>query len=286
MSSLSVTIFLFGYLFKQGVLPINGWSVSIIGFWIASIGFSRMYLGHHSPADICGGTILGSLFAFVWLTYADQLDNFMTKDPNIPLFLVLVMIILMQIHPRSIDTPSYARSISVIGLSVGMVYGSWIHQSQSKPDHLVLFLAGLGQQLVAKLQESFLWAMMTPEMWKNSLRLSIGFFLLNVSFLFTLKSLHIILHFLFSMPGISDLITFLDRVGRNFEVPSFPPIEQPETIKLKQSKSQSVNISEKKKHRDDSAADLWSKFFASFGISYLLTYTTPALFVLLDKHFG
>jgi len=110
-----------------------------ISLWTICISLSRMYLGVHSPADVVGGWILGLLITWFFTSFGDNIDLFITQHPLLPMSTFFLMILLVTIHPRSTASPAYSRSISIVGLAVGLIVGSWLHNNTNEPDILVNF---------------------------------------------------------------------------------------------------------------------------------------------------
>lgn len=127
------------------------------------------------------------MLAFIWLRYGDIIDNFILKEPNLPIFLSVISSSLILIHPRSINTPSYSRSYSILGIAgsnfshniskhikVGLMYGSHLLQFKSTPDRLVLLLQPTLKKVFSQLEASPMWSMMSPEVWKVSIKMITG----------------------------------------------------------------------------------------------------------------
>ena len=51
--------------FTYRILDTNRFVISVLGIFVMSVGFSRIYLGVHYPLDILGGWILGGMIAFL-----------------------------------------------------------------------------------------------------------------------------------------------------------------------------------------------------------------------------
>lgn len=64
-----------GYLLSRTLSP-SGWRtaiVTVLGCWIAAIGWSRLVLGAHYPTDVLGGYLLGAVWLVLSMTAIDYL---------------------------------------------------------------------------------------------------------------------------------------------------------------------------------------------------------------------
>jgi len=308
-SSLSVSVFLLSSLVRMGYVELNIWTILAASIWVVSIAISRLYLGHHSPADLTAGAILGLSLTYVWYHYGNVIDDYVVNHSSVPLFICMLIFFLSLSHPRSIEgTPSYARSISIIGLAVGVIYGSWVSK-HSTPDAMTLFMADSMKVIVTGVKGSAFYPYLRQSTWEAAIRLAFGFTSINALFIIILKSSQFVFDMVFRTAIASK---FIDRAVKTLsvlELPSFEPILQPETIKLAEEAKKNIKnaandavdavsdamgtiptdpkesnaVSSRKKRRADrkkheeTIASLWSKFFSVGFTGYFLVYTIPTI---------
>ena len=60
MHSLCLNFYIAHYLVSRGIIPQHWAFVAYVGagLWVAWIGFSRVYMGMHTPIDIGGGALI------------------------------------------------------------------------------------------------------------------------------------------------------------------------------------------------------------------------------------
>lgn len=299
MSSLSASIFLVIHLVRDGFLPLNFFTIAGICVWVFSVAGSRLYLGHHSPADVVAGTCIGLSLTAFWLKNEDLVDIFITKHPSVPIAAVLVLFFLTMIHPRSVDgTPSYGRSVAILGLASGVVYGSWTPGPVPPPDRLINFLITTAKDPIDVFKLSNLYPMLSPFVWNIFLRLVIGFVFVNILFFLALKVTHVCFHAFLKARGVSHVANLVQGVLAVLEIPSFEPIgvlkeEVADTVKAAErsidqtlasapgSITSAVTSQKSSKGRkvqkvvDESMAGCWSKYLSAAVVGYMMSYTVP-----------
>jgi len=211
MLSVSLSFFLLSYLRNNGSIDLDIWVILFIFIWVSSISISRMYLGVHSPVDVIAGLVIGVTSALIWILNGDILDEFLTKDPNVPLAVFSLLVITCAFHPRSSFTPSYARSISILGVAVGIILASWMPISTySKSKASILVISPYLKAFLFHLKNSGLWNLFNPRVWNISLKLLIGFLILNVCFVLMVSLLSVIFKLLFNVSRIVSVISIMD----------------------------------------------------------------------------
>jgi len=90
------------------------------GVWAATIMFSRMYLGLHSPADIFSGAILGLAILFSFIYFEDKIFA-IYRNPKIMWQGPLCLLSIIYLHPRPYPTTSYYTSTIICGALNGFI---------------------------------------------------------------------------------------------------------------------------------------------------------------------
>lgn len=284
MIAISMSTYLIGYYSQLGLLQVTTPIILFTIFWVASIVISRMYLGVHSPADVTAGLTLGALMSWSWLRYGNYVDEFLVKDPNAPVTLMLFMILSTTIHPRSIHSPAYSRSVAVAGIGIGIFLSSWIrHVTEGAfPEPLQETVTPMIKSLVDNLKDSSLWSYTTPYVWRIIVQFSIGFVTLNVAFFLFLNILFFFFDALFSIPFVTHLIESINNlVDGRVSVPPFDPVEVEPAAPPKESSRKKRN----RKYNTSVDIKTWSRFFALIALSLLLVDTVPTLLVIVESHF-
>jgi len=272
MNSITVPVFLVGYLHQRGLLEITPMIVLAIALWTLCISTSRMYLGVHSPADVIGGWTIGLQITWLFLTYGENIDLFITQHPLLPISLTFIMILLVTIHPRSPISPSYSRSISIVGLAVGLVVGSWLHNQTSEPDFLVDLLSPYVSKFALTLRGTLsTWGPMDDELWAITVRLIVGFSMINIAFLVMQTFFLVFLRLILKIRVINSMVNAMKAFEAKFVFPSGSKFDE----------KMSTQQEEKLRKANTDFATIWSKFFALVGLSIVLVDTIPNLFTLI-----
>jgi len=92
--------------------------------WIFSISFGRLYLGVHSPMDVKGGLIMGTVLALVARLCVKLLDRCLLEMPygGVALTLCFTVVLLLNPQPRPM-TPTFMQNCTVSGLLLGAALG-------------------------------------------------------------------------------------------------------------------------------------------------------------------
>jgi len=258
------------------ILALNPLHIVLGLLWVLQVGLSRLYLGVHSPLDLMGGLSVGCILVSIWLYFGDLIDHFVTSQANVEILCSLLGVLLVTLHPRSNSTPSYSRAVVMVGLALGIVVGSQVHSSyKSLNDWIGLKLYSFVQWPLNYLHQSFFRSGMSPQMWQVFVRLTIGFLMLNFTFVFCFRIAFILFCALFRAPIISSILWGIHNTLQVFIFPSFEPIHPPP---LKAGKRSSL---------ETLPADpiTWSKFFAAVVVAVVVTETVPSLFEVLDKEY-
>ena len=137
-------------------------------FWILAtiliffIGFSRLYLGVHYPADVIGGWLMGAVIAWLVLTFSSQLEIVLSQWSVARMLItaLAVSLLMVFIHPRWPEANLWPAPNAIqlgglfFGMSAGLVWdekslhfqvdGSW-------GQRLVRLLLGLSLLVIAYL---------------------------------------------------------------------------------------------------------------------------------------
>lgn len=119
----------------------------------AAVSFSRLYLGVHSPADLCGGFLLGIVLLLGWFCtgLADFLEHASRwPSPFMPLVFVGITLVSLACFPiRTMNNPSFADVTAINSTTCGIFTGGW--QFQWVAFNHGQFSPGLGIGLVRAL---------------------------------------------------------------------------------------------------------------------------------------
>ncbi len=120
----------------------------LAGLLILSIGFSRIYLGVHYPADVLAGWLLGLLLLLAWIRVEPRLATWASQRTPVQVlgFSLLLALAMLFLHPG--DAQGYpsraAGTIAgvLLGLNVGFFY---------EPRRVDFQVAGSGLQRLGRL---------------------------------------------------------------------------------------------------------------------------------------
>ncbi len=89
--------------------------------WLLLIGYSRMYLGFHTPVDIVAGVVLACACLHVYSTVDMLLDLWLLHSSMSGLATLGISTLAMRLHPQPMAyTPSFEFSTSFLGCSFGL----------------------------------------------------------------------------------------------------------------------------------------------------------------------
>jgi len=110
-------------------LPI--WGAFLLAvWWGASLTFSRLWVGAHSPTDLRGGAVLGPLVAVVWYMVGAWSDDKCTIPSAMSLWFqvtsltILILLSCPQLRP---PTPTFLQNAVNMGLIMGNHMGANLH---------------------------------------------------------------------------------------------------------------------------------------------------------------
>lgn len=206
-----------------------------------------MYLGVHSPADVTVGMFLGLLLHFTWISFTPSIHLFLTENPSFETLFIFSFIItsIIVTHPRS-TTPSFTRTLSMLGTWIGIVLGAWceLPENQSYDFFSATFkqiFLPPSQFLSQTIKNRSIFNYLSPYTWKIILRFSIGstfffsfknfnslqllgFICANLVLFILLHSLQWFFKFLFHQLGVqkkirsSRVAKFLSSIGIVFVI--------------------------------------------------------------------
>jgi len=102
----------------------------LAAWWIASISFSRLFMGVHSPTDLRGGVVLGLLTPAIWYIVGDKCDILCCVPGAISLCLQLIAIsfgFLLCCPQTRPSTPTFLQNAVNMGLITGNLMGANLH---------------------------------------------------------------------------------------------------------------------------------------------------------------
>ena len=82
-------------------------------FYIICVSFSRMYMGVHSPADVCCGVLIGFLHLFIMVNFYKYIIAFLSNPISLPILIIFFMILLTMM-PRCKDYNSTPKRTGMI----------------------------------------------------------------------------------------------------------------------------------------------------------------------------
>jgi hypothetical protein len=131
---------------------------------------------------------MGFSVTLFFIMFGDTIDIFITQHSLVPIFCIVLMLLLVHIHPYSSKSPSYHRSVSIVGLSVGLLLGSWLNSTGSSD----LLATSLSPYIVKLLNAYEIKGQRTAT------RLVLGFSLVNIVYIVLQKVLFLFLINLFN----------------------------------------------------------------------------------------
>lgn len=101
--------------------------------YMLTIVFGRLYCGMHGFLDICVGSVLGALLAWIQWTFKREIDGFIySGDWKVPLIVITCIVVLVRIHPEPADPcPCFDDGVAFAGVVIGVDVGHW-HYAQSR----------------------------------------------------------------------------------------------------------------------------------------------------------
>jgi dihydrosphingosine 1-phosphate phosphatase len=129
-NAVSVTVYSL-YLLKYGSPDLNH-TVNLVlqalsYFYALSLITGRLYCGMHGFFDVVAGSALGALISVVECKYGPAFETYIhTTGPKAVIFVFLVILILVRIHPEPADDcPCFDDSVAFAGVVMGVEYGTW-----------------------------------------------------------------------------------------------------------------------------------------------------------------
>eukprot|EP01113_Clastostelium_recurvatum_P050791 TRINITY_DN9703_c0_g1_i3.p1 TRINITY_DN9703_c0_g1~~TRINITY_DN9703_c0_g1_i3.p1 ORF type:complete len:437 (+),score=86.22 TRINITY_DN9703_c0_g1_i3:71-1312(+) len=143
MSAVSVPFYFIYYFYEHPTTDhyyLTFTTAVVLGiFWAASVAFSRIYNGHHSPMDVASGAILASTILYFFIHYFRHLLDYsvLSSSPIVPALWFFAGAFVLYIHHiPAFPTPAYGESGLVLGTGVGVVTGMWLYQQMGFPQTL------------------------------------------------------------------------------------------------------------------------------------------------------
>jgi len=101
------------------------WVLAIVVLWVFSMTFGRLYLGVHSPTDVRGGLVLGSVVAIHGWGIFTSFDRWVLTTPHIFGVLLILACVFMTLNPqpRLPLTPTFMQNCLLAGLVTGCATG-------------------------------------------------------------------------------------------------------------------------------------------------------------------
>ncbi|KAK9495900.1 phosphatidic acid phosphatase type 2/haloperoxidase [Lipomyces doorenjongii] len=95
--------------------------------YMGSIVLGRIYCGMHGFLDVIAGAILGALIFYLRWTFADVIDQFITRPgPLAPCVITPIILILVRIHPEPVDPcPCFEDGVAFAGVVLGVDMALW-----------------------------------------------------------------------------------------------------------------------------------------------------------------
>ena len=208
---------------------------------------------------------MGFSITLLFILFGDTIDIFITQHSLVPIFCIVLMLLLVHIHPYSSKSPSYHRSVSIVGLSVGLLLGSWLNSTGSS-DLLATSVAPYLSQFLKSYD---------IKLQRTALRLIIGFSLVNVVYIVLQKLLFFTLINLFNYNVIFKAFVYTQEMLNIIRFPIYGDYIREESSYYTAHKQSSKH---KLIRANIEAALIWSKFWALLTISVVLVHTMPVLY--------
>ncbi|GAM28456.1 hypothetical protein SAMD00019534_116320 [Acytostelium subglobosum LB1] len=138
-SSLSLQFYYF--LFFYHILPVQNpfipypVALILVVTSIVSVMVSRVYNGHHTPMDVAGGFIIGSLTIAIFTFYRHVYVGLLLNGSwAVPMCGFLLCCIVLLLHPQpKVPSPAYPESGLVTGTAFGAFFATWINSNTRVP---------------------------------------------------------------------------------------------------------------------------------------------------------
>lgn len=142
LQSVSIPLFLIYFNFKNEN-ELTSTLVLVVGLACMisfCISMSRIYLGAHTLQDVIAGAAVGIIISTLYCTFSDNFEKFLTEGSlSTPITVLIICIILIFIHPVEVfiknsygkfniglSQNGYITSSGLIGVGMGVCYGSWL----------------------------------------------------------------------------------------------------------------------------------------------------------------
>ncbi|KAL6069458.1 Sphingosine-1-phosphate phosphatase 1 [Balamuthia mandrillaris] len=134
MGSASLSFYLVAITYQDWgfdyALPIG---LTLATLWTAMVSLSRLYMGAHFVEDIIAGLILSGVLTSAFLSFDDQLEEWLAQSSNVPIVLPIVAFVLLILYPRTkVWSGSFGDTTIIVGVSYGSLFGGWLTETQNE----------------------------------------------------------------------------------------------------------------------------------------------------------
>lgn len=120
-------------LYNQGMIASHQipWCISLCACWASLVGFSRLYIGVHSVADLAAGLVCGLLLTAFYITVEPHLDRYFVSDIFRWWHFAIAGFVLFMVYP--IAQPATTTFLDCM-VTLGGAAGCAIARARLRPD--------------------------------------------------------------------------------------------------------------------------------------------------------